>query len=46
MWGRHEEQARGPALAEDPITLAALADEFGVSRERVRQIEVRVFEKV
>ncbi len=29
-----------------PITLAELADEFGVSRERVRQIEVRAFEKV
>jgi len=27
-------------LAEDPITLAELADEFGVSRERVRQIDV------
>ena len=33
-------------LAEDPITLADLAEEFGVSRERVRQIEVRAFEKV
>jgi RNA polymerase sigma-32 factor len=33
-------------LAEDPITLEELADEFGVSRERVRQIEVRAFEKV
>src|SRR5260370_164152 len=28
-------------LADDPITLEELADEFGVSRERVRQIEVR-----
>jgi RNA polymerase sigma-32 factor len=36
----------GRRLAEDPITLAELADEFGVSRERVRQIEVRAFEKV
>ena len=36
----------GRRLAEDPITLAQLADEFGVSRERVRQIEVRAFEKV
>jgi RNA polymerase sigma-32 factor len=26
-------------LADDPLTLAELADEFGVSRERVRQIE-------
>ena len=33
-------------LADDPITLAELADEFGVSRERVRQIEARAFEKV
>jgi RNA polymerase sigma-32 factor len=33
-------------LAEDPITFAELAEEFGVSRERVRQIEVRAFEKV
>jgi RNA polymerase sigma-32 factor len=33
-------------LAEDPMTLADLADEFGVSRERVRQIEVCAFEKV
>jgi RNA polymerase sigma-32 factor len=33
-------------LAEDPITLANLADEFGVSRERVRQIDVSSFEKV
>ena len=33
-------------LAEEKITLAELADEFGVSRERVRQIEVRAFEKV
>src|SRR6266702_3752942 len=33
-------------LADEPITLEELADEFGVSRERVRQIEVRAFEKV
>ena len=33
-------------LAEEQITLAELADEFGVSRERVRQIEVSAFEKV
>ena len=33
-------------LAEEPITLEQLAVEFGVSRERVRQIEVRAFEKV
>lgn len=33
-------------LADDPATLESLAEEFGVSRERVRQIEVRAFEKV
>jgi RNA polymerase sigma-32 factor len=33
-------------LADDPITLEELAGEFGVSRERVRQIEVCAFEKV
>jgi RNA polymerase sigma-32 factor len=33
-------------LADDPITLEDLAAEFNVSRERVRQIEVRAFEKV
>ncbi|MBX9740349.1 MAG: RNA polymerase sigma factor RpoH [Beijerinckiaceae bacterium] len=33
-------------LAEDPITLETLSEEFNISRERVRQIEVRAFEKV
>jgi RNA polymerase sigma-32 factor len=33
-------------LADKAATLEELADEFGVSRERVRQIEVRAFEKV
>ena len=33
-------------LADDPTTLEELSTEFGVSRERVRQIEVRAFEKV
>jgi RNA polymerase sigma-32 factor len=33
-------------LVDDPVTLEDLASEFGVSRERVRQIEVRAFEKV
>jgi RNA polymerase sigma-32 factor len=33
-------------LADDTITLEDLAAEFGVSRERVRQIEVRALEKV
>jgi RNA polymerase sigma-32 factor len=33
-------------LSEEPITLEDLSTEFGISRERVRQIEVRAFEKV
>ncbi len=33
-------------LREDPITLEELSTEFDISRERVRQIEVRAFEKV
>jgi RNA polymerase sigma-32 factor len=33
-------------LAEEPLTLEALSGEFDISRERVRQIEVRAFEKV
>ena len=33
-------------LADDPVTLEDLSDEFDISRERVRQIEVRAFEKV
>ena len=33
-------------LAEEPMTLEELSSEFDISRERVRQIEVRAFEKV
>ncbi|WP_106309746.1 RNA polymerase sigma factor RpoH [Martelella mangrovi] len=33
-------------LSEDPETLESLSGEFDISRERVRQIEVRAFEKV
>ena len=33
-------------LTEDPLTLEDLSAEFDISRERVRQIEVRAFEKV
>ncbi len=33
-------------LQDDPATLEDLSQEFGVSRERIRQIEVRAFEKL
>jgi RNA polymerase sigma-32 factor len=33
-------------LQDEPITLEDLSQEYGISRERVRQIEVRAFEKL
>ena len=33
-------------LKENPVTLEDLSQEYGISRERVRQIEVRAFEKL
>jgi RNA polymerase sigma-32 factor len=33
-------------LQDEPVTLEELSEEFSISRERVRQIEVRAFEKV
>jgi RNA polymerase sigma-32 factor len=33
-------------LKDEPTTLETLASEYGVSRERVRQIEVRAFDKL
>lgn len=33
-------------LLEPPLTLETLSEEFGISRERVRQIEARAFDKV
>jgi len=44
--GRERRIFEARRLSERPTTLEDLADEFGVSRERVRQIEVRAFEKV
>jgi RNA polymerase sigma-32 factor len=41
---RHIFEARH--LADEPETLEELAEKFNVSRERIRQIEVRAFEKV
>ncbi len=33
-------------LAEKAVTLEELSGQYGVSRERIRQIEVRAFEKL
>jgi RNA polymerase sigma-32 factor len=33
-------------LQDEPTTLEDLSQEYGISRERVRQIEVRAFEKL
>jgi len=33
-------------LEDEPKTLEDLSQEYGISRERVRQIEVRAFEKL
>jgi RNA polymerase sigma-32 factor len=33
-------------LREDPVTLEELSQQYNVSRERIRQIEVRAFEKL
>ena len=33
-------------LKDDPVTLEELSKEYDVSRERIRQIEVRAFEKL
>ena len=41
---RHIIQER--RLSDDPRTLEELGDEYGISRERVRQIENRAFEKL
>lgn len=43
---REQKIIRERRLKENPTTLEDLADEFGVSRERIRQIEVRAFEKL
>lgn len=43
---REREILRARKLQEDPVTLEELSGRFGISRERVRQIEVRAFERL
>jgi RNA polymerase sigma-32 factor len=44
--GRERRIFEARRLSDEPATLEDLADEFAVSRERVRQIELRGFAKV
>jgi RNA polymerase sigma-32 factor len=44
--GRERQIFEARHLADEPETLEQLAEKFNVSRERIRQIEVRAFEKV
>jgi RNA polymerase sigma-32 factor len=44
--GRERSIFKARHLVDDPQTLEELALQFNVSRERIRQIEVRAFEKV
>jgi RNA polymerase sigma-32 factor len=46
LTGRERRIFEARHLADEPTTLEDLAVEFNVSRERVRQIETRAFEKV
>ena len=43
---RERHVLKGRRLRDEAMTLAELGDVYGVSRERVRQIEVRAFEKL
>jgi RNA polymerase sigma-32 factor len=44
--GRERSIYSNRLMAESPMTLQQIGDEFGVSRERVRQIEHRLLEKL
>jgi RNA polymerase sigma-32 factor len=46
LHGRERRIFEARRIADEPITLEELADEFNISRERVRQIEARAFQKV
>ena len=46
LTGRERRVFEARRLQDDPATLEDLSHEFGVSRERIRQIEVKAFEKV
>jgi RNA polymerase sigma-32 factor len=43
---REVEIIKARRLSDTPLTLEELSQRFGVSRERIRQIEARAFEKL
>ena len=43
---REVEIIKARRLSDTPLTLEELSQRFGVSRERIRQIESRAFEKL
>ena len=44
--GREREIILARRLSDPPVTLEDLSQKYGISRERVRQVEVRAFEKL
>ena len=44
--GRERRIIEARAMAEEPVTLASLGQQMGVSKERVRQLEARAHEKL
>ena len=46
LTGRERNILSERRLREEPVTLQDLSERYGISRERVRQIEVRAFEKI
>ena len=43
---REKDILRQRRMMDKPVTLEGLSEQYGVSRERIRQIEVRAFEKL
>ncbi|NQU59898.1 MAG: RNA polymerase sigma factor RpoH [Rhodospirillales bacterium] len=46
LTGRERHILSERRLSDEPATLQVLSERYGISRERVRQIEVRAFEKI
>jgi RNA polymerase sigma-32 factor len=46
LYGRDLEIFQSRIMAEDPLTLQELGDRYNISRERIRQIQVRIIQKI